>query len=79
MLEQLAPGHVEMVRDLLIDVLMPDQVRALADVLGEVSRRMAAGPGESRAAADETACSGAGAGAGAGADVGAEAAADLRA
>ncbi|WP_329344641.1 hypothetical protein OG252_49070 [Streptomyces sp. NBC_01352] len=75
MLEQPAPGHVEMVRDLLIDVLMPDQVRALADVLGEVSRRMAAGTGEYRAAADETACSGAGAGA----DVGAEAAADLRA
>ncbi|GHB59644.1 MarR family transcriptional regulator [Streptomyces umbrinus] len=60
LLERAAPGHVEMVRELLIDVLTPDQVRVLADGLGEASRRMAAGPGETRAAADETACSGAG-------------------
>jgi len=44
LLERAAPGHVEMVRELLIDVLTPDQVRALADGLSEASRRMAAGP-----------------------------------
>ncbi|MFD9114280.1 MarR family winged helix-turn-helix transcriptional regulator [Streptomyces bottropensis] len=67
LLERAAPDHVEMVRELLIDVLTPDQVKALADGLGEASRRMAAGPGETRPAADGTAWSGAGA----------EAAADL--
>ncbi|MGP4013846.1 MarR family winged helix-turn-helix transcriptional regulator [Streptomyces sp. 4N124] len=55
LLERAAPGHVEMVRELLIDVLTPDQVRALADGLGEASRRMAAGPGETRAAAADAA------------------------
>ncbi|MES4903454.1 MULTISPECIES: hypothetical protein [unclassified Streptomyces] len=40
----------------------PDQVRALADGLGEASRRMTAGPGGARAGADGTACPGAGAG-----------------
>ncbi|WP_078940615.1 MarR family winged helix-turn-helix transcriptional regulator [Streptomyces cellulosae] len=69
LLERAAPDHVELVRELLFDVLTPDQVRALADGLGEVSRRMAAGPGGTRAAADRTAGSGAGAGAGAGAEV----------
>ncbi|TQE16816.1 MarR family transcriptional regulator [Streptomyces ipomoeae] len=44
LLEQAAPGHVELVRDLLMDVLTPDQVRALADGLGEVTRRMTAEP-----------------------------------
>ena len=44
LLERAAPGHVAMVRELLIDVLTPDQVRALADGLGEASRRMTTGP-----------------------------------
>ncbi|MGW3562556.1 MarR family winged helix-turn-helix transcriptional regulator [Streptomyces sp. NPDC000941] len=44
LLERAAPGHVALVRELLIDVLTPDQVRALADGLGEASRRMTAGP-----------------------------------
>ncbi|HEX6358649.1 MarR family winged helix-turn-helix transcriptional regulator [Actinophytocola sp.] len=39
-LEQAAPGHVALVRELFIDVLTPDQVTALADGLGEASRRM---------------------------------------
>jgi DNA-binding MarR family transcriptional regulator len=37
-LEQAAPGHVTLVRELLIDVLTPDQLANLADALGEVSR-----------------------------------------
>jgi DNA-binding MarR family transcriptional regulator len=39
-LERAAPGHVALVRELLIDVLTPDQLRTLADGLGEASRRM---------------------------------------
>lgn len=39
-LEQAAPGHVALVRELFIDVLTPDQLRALADGLGEATRRM---------------------------------------
>ncbi|QES46787.1 MarR family transcriptional regulator [Streptomyces venezuelae] len=35
-----APGHVEAVRNLLIDVLSPEQLTAIADGLGEVSRRL---------------------------------------
>jgi len=42
LLEQAAPGHVALVRELLIDVLPPDQLAGLADALGEVSRRAAA-------------------------------------
>jgi DNA-binding MarR family transcriptional regulator len=42
LLEQAAPGHVALVRELLIDVLTPDQLAGLADALGEVSRRAAA-------------------------------------
>ncbi|WP_410596962.1 MarR family winged helix-turn-helix transcriptional regulator [Amycolatopsis sp. lyj-23] len=42
LLEQAAPGHVELVRELLIDVLTPDQLHALADGLGEANRRMLA-------------------------------------
>ena|SRR2546425_4079857 len=38
-LEQAAPGHVAKVRELLIDVLTPGQLAALADGLGEVRRR----------------------------------------
>jgi DNA-binding MarR family transcriptional regulator len=41
-LEQAAPGHVALVRELLIDVLTPGQLTVLADALGEVSRRAAA-------------------------------------
>jgi DNA-binding MarR family transcriptional regulator len=41
-LERAAPGHVTLVRELLIDVLSPDQLSVLADALGEVSRRAAA-------------------------------------
>jgi DNA-binding MarR family transcriptional regulator len=40
-LEQAAPGHVTLVRELLIDVLTPEQLANLADALGEVSRRAA--------------------------------------
>jgi DNA-binding MarR family transcriptional regulator len=40
-LEQAAPGHVTLVRELLIDVLTPRQLATLADALGEVSRRAA--------------------------------------
>src|SRR6185437_7878819 len=43
LLEQAAPGHVALVRELLIDVLTPDQLADLADALGEVSRRAARG------------------------------------
>jgi DNA-binding MarR family transcriptional regulator len=39
-LEDAAPGHVARVRELLIDALTPDQLRAIADGLGEASRRM---------------------------------------
>ncbi|MFK4267631.1 hypothetical protein [Streptomyces milbemycinicus] len=39
----------------LIDVLTPDQVRALADGLGEASRRMTAGPAWSGPAAEAAA------------------------
>lgn len=42
LLERAAPGHVTLVRELLIDVLTPDQLATLADALGEVSRRAAA-------------------------------------
>ncbi|WP_410573742.1 MarR family winged helix-turn-helix transcriptional regulator [Amycolatopsis sp. cmx-4-61] len=42
LLERAAPGHVGLVRELLIDVLTPDQLHALADGLGEANRRMLA-------------------------------------
>ncbi|MEU3782877.1 MULTISPECIES: MarR family transcriptional regulator [Streptomyces] len=58
LLERAAPGHVELVRELLFDALTPEQVGALADGLGEASRRMTAGPAEASApAADDTTCS----------------------
>jgi DNA-binding MarR family transcriptional regulator len=41
LLERAAPGHVTLVRELLIDVLSPAQLATLADALGEVSRRAA--------------------------------------
>ncbi|WP_329046149.1 MarR family transcriptional regulator [Amycolatopsis sp. NBC_01488] len=37
-----APGQVALVRELLMDVLTPEQLRALADGLGEANRRMQA-------------------------------------
>lgn len=40
LLERAAPGHVALVRELLIDVLTPEQRHAIAEGLGEVSRRM---------------------------------------
>ena len=40
LLERAAPGHVALVRELLIDVLSRDQLAAIADGLGEASRRM---------------------------------------
>ncbi|MDN3294523.1 MarR family transcriptional regulator [Streptomyces ficellus] len=43
-LEQAAPGHVALVRELLIDVLTPDQLTAVADGLGAASRRMLGQP-----------------------------------
>ncbi|MET8293431.1 MarR family transcriptional regulator [Streptomyces sp. NPDC005180] len=39
-LEAAAPGHVTAVRAALVDVLTPEQLDALADGLGEVSRRL---------------------------------------
>lgn len=38
-LERAAPGHVALVRKLLIDVLTSEQLTTIADGLGEVSRR----------------------------------------
>ncbi|MFX0578205.1 MarR family winged helix-turn-helix transcriptional regulator [Nocardia nepalensis] len=40
-LEEIAPGHVETVRRVLIDVLTPEQQQAIAAGLGEVARRLA--------------------------------------
>jgi len=42
LLERAAPSHVALVRQLLIDVLTPEQRTAIADGLGEASRRMLA-------------------------------------
>jgi DNA-binding MarR family transcriptional regulator len=39
-LESAAPGHVAAVRELLIDVLTPDELTAVADGLGRVRDRM---------------------------------------
>lgn len=39
-LEEAAPGHVATVREILVDVLTPGQLDALADGLGEVGRRL---------------------------------------
>jgi DNA-binding MarR family transcriptional regulator len=40
LLERAAPGHVALVRELVVDVLSADQRTAIADGLGEVSRRL---------------------------------------
>src|SRR5687768_7782567 len=45
LMERAAPGHVALVRELLIDVLTRDQLIAIADGLGEASRRMLAQDG----------------------------------
>ena len=42
LMERAAPGHVALVRELLIDVLTRQQITAIADGLGEASRRMVA-------------------------------------
>ena len=42
LLDRAAPGHVALVRELIVDVLTPDQRDAIADGLGEVSRRILA-------------------------------------
>jgi DNA-binding MarR family transcriptional regulator len=42
LMERAAPGHVALVRELLIDSLTRDQLTAIADGLGEASRRMLA-------------------------------------
>ena len=47
-LEEAAPGHVTLVRDLLIDVLTPAQLTALADGFGEVARRIKEADGKTR-------------------------------
>lgn len=41
-LEEAAPGHVAAVRELFIDILTPEQLTAIADGLGEVTRRLGA-------------------------------------
>ncbi|WP_290062533.1 MarR family winged helix-turn-helix transcriptional regulator [Amycolatopsis solani] len=41
-LDQATPGHVALVRELLLDVLTPEQLNALAEGLGEANRRMVA-------------------------------------
>jgi DNA-binding MarR family transcriptional regulator len=40
LLARAAPGHVALVRELLVDVLTPAQLESLAEGLGEVSRRI---------------------------------------
>jgi DNA-binding MarR family transcriptional regulator len=45
LMERAAPGHVALVRELLIDVLTRDQITAIAEGLGEAGRRMLAEDG----------------------------------
>jgi DNA-binding MarR family transcriptional regulator len=40
LLQRAAPGHVALVREVLVDVLTPEQRSAVADGLGEVCRRI---------------------------------------
>ncbi len=44
LLERAAPGHVAAVREMFIDALTPAQLTAIADGLGEASRRLGARP-----------------------------------
>jgi DNA-binding MarR family transcriptional regulator len=46
-LERAAPGHVALVREVLIDVLTPEQLDVLGEALGEVGRRLGARRGAS--------------------------------
>ncbi|MFI5780432.1 MarR family winged helix-turn-helix transcriptional regulator [Nocardia sp. NPDC051570] len=39
-LEQAAPGHVAAVRELFVDALTPEQLRAIGNGLGEIVRRL---------------------------------------
>lgn len=52
LMERAAPGHVSLVRELLIDVLTRDQLTAIAEGLGEASRRMLAQDGMASALKD---------------------------
>ena len=54
LLERAAPGHVALVRELLIDVLTREQLTAIADGLGEARRQMLPKP-EVPASADDCA------------------------
>ena len=49
LLERAAPGHVSLVRELLVDVLTPAQLTAIADGLGEVAPRVLDAPAPARA------------------------------
>lgn len=40
LLRRAAPGHVALVRELLVEVLTPEQLTSVADGLGEVARRI---------------------------------------
>ena len=53
LMEKAAPGYVALVRELLIDVLTPEQLSTLADGLGEVSRRMLLAPADGPAVRSE--------------------------
>ncbi len=55
-LERIAPAHVALVRDLLIDVLTPEQLSTIADGLGEASRRMRRADPVEEPCAPEPAC-----------------------
>ena len=51
-LERAAPDHVALVRELVIDVLTPEQRAAIAEGLGEVNRRAAREPAAAGSTAD---------------------------
>jgi len=44
LLAKAAPGHVELVRELFVEALTPEQRAAIAEGLGEVTRRVAETP-----------------------------------
>ncbi|HEX2895264.1 MAG TPA: MarR family transcriptional regulator [Marmoricola sp.] len=49
LLRRAAPGHVALVRELLIEVLTPEQLTSVADGLGEVARRILDEPSSAQA------------------------------
>lgn len=49
LLRRAAPGHVALVRELLIEVLSPEQLTSVADGLGEVTRRILDEPSPAQA------------------------------